>query len=80
MGTIKHWPNAGVCLCSRFSYPVELNLLFMSEPLTMHFLCICEMWNCGCSGMTVHMCMLVWASTNVLMIRTKLTYHVYFTH
>ena len=36
MGTVKTL----VCICSCFSYPLE----FVSEPLAMRFLCICELW------------------------------------
>ena len=47
LGEIQEPPNVyhenTVCLCSSFSYPVALYMLFLSEPLAMHLLYICEL-------------------------------------
>ena len=56
MATIKILTDAGVCLCPCYSYPVGLHMFFASEPLASTFFVYAS---CGCSCMTIHMCMLV---------------------
>ena len=40
MGTVMGTVKTLVCISFCFSYPLE----FVSEPLAMRFLCICELW------------------------------------